>query len=254
MKVYDAIVNMNPEEKRWFLMADGRVSGPFAKSEVDQRTSQNTATLIWGRGQTEWLVYDKWNRQLSDFEVTDKRSRQVAERQWKVRVDSEEMPPMTHDQMFDFLRTKSDLSGVEIWTEGYSEWKEIFQIHKIMDELGVSRRQHPRVPIMGTLSCEGATGSFEARILSISEGGLGITETPPVKIGEKFKGLLKSANLFAPIHATVEIVYVGGDGYAGLKFIGLHPESKSAIIEYVRKFQELRSQTATNINISDFQD
>lgn len=245
---------MNPEDKKWFLMLDGRVSGPFPKSDIDQKAAQNSGALIWGRGQNEWAGYERWLRLIREFEESDRRSRQIAERLWKLKIGGEELQPMSHEQMIDYLKTRTDLNNVEIWTEGYSEWKEIFQIHKIMDELGVSRRQHPRVPIMGTLSCEGATGSFEGRVLSISEGGLGITDTPQVKIGEKFKTVLKSANLFSPIHATVEIVYIGTDNYAGLKFIGLHSESKSAIIEYVRKFQELRSQTATNLNIKDLKE
>jgi hypothetical protein len=146
---------------------------------------------------------------------------------------------MQHDEMIEFLKTQKDYGEIQIWTEGYTEWKDIYQIHKIMDELGVSRRSHPRVPIMGTLTCEGATGNITARALSISEGGLGVTEAANVKIGERFKTILKSPNLYAPIHSTVEVVYVGHDGYAGMKFASIHPESKSAIIEYVRKFTDL---------------
>lgn len=94
---------------------------------------------------------------------------------------------------------------------------------------------------MGTLDCEGVRGNFTAHILSISEGGLGITDAKHVKIGEKMKILLKSPNLYAPIHAFAEIVFVGSDGYAGLKFSGLQSESKSAIIEYIKKYTLLKS-------------
>lgn len=242
---------MNSEEKKWFFLMEGRVSGPFLKADIDAKAVSLGTGLIWGRGQTEWVTYDKWKRLLKDFSELDRRNRQAAERLWTLNVSGQELKPMTHHQMMDFLKSRTDLADILIWTEGYSDWKEIYQIHKIMDELGVSRRQHPRVPIMGSLLCEGATGSFEARVLSISEGGIGVTDTPPIRIGEKFKTLLKSSNLFAPIHATAEVVYLGDDGYAGLKFIGLHSESKSAIIEYVKKFQELKNQTATNIRLED---
>lgn len=238
---------MNPVEKKWFLLLDGHITGPFAKTEIDA-TASNSSQLIWGRGQSDWVGYDKWLRFLRDHEEADRRNRQASERLWKVKMNGQELRPMPHDQMVEFLKSKTDLSEILIWTEGYSEWKEIYQIHKIMDELGVSRRQHPRVPIMGSIVCEGTTGNFEAKALSISEGGLGITGTPPVKIGEKFKTMLKSPNLFAPIHATAEIVYVGNDGYAGLKFVGLHSESKSAIIEYVKKFQELKTKSPESAN------
>lgn len=227
-------------DRKWFILADGRITGPFEKTEVEAHVNHQNNALIWGRGHTEWHNLERWQRLLKEGDNPDKKGRVGPERLWKVRVSNTEMKPMVHDQMIDFLKQQKDLGEVQIWTEGYTDWKDVYQIHKIMDELGVSRRQHPRVPIMGILTCEGTTGNFNARVLSVSEGGLGITESPQVKIGEKFKTTLKSPNLYTPIHATAEIVYVGTDGYAGLKFIGLHSESKSAIIEYVKKFTDLK--------------
>lgn len=235
---------MELENRLWFILTENKVSGPFNKAEVEAQASVQAGALIWGRGQADWVNLNRWHRLMKESEETHRRHRQQAERLWKISDGGQEQKAMNHDQMLEFLRGKNDLSQVLIWTEGYSEWKEIYQIHKIMDELGVSRRHHPRVPIMGTLLCEGATGEFEARVLSVSEGGLGVTEIPPLKIGEKFKTILKSPNLFAPIHATAEIVYLGHDGYAGLKFIGLQSESKSALIEYIKKFQDSKSPTA----------
>lgn len=224
-------------------MSDGQVTGPYTKDDVTTRAQQLQNPLIWGRGSSEWFPLDRWNKVQQDLEALEQRSKTGPDRLWKIKNAGQELKPMSHDQMIDYLKTIKDYADIQIWTDGYSEWKDIYQVHKIMDELGVSRRQHPRVPIMGTLSCEGATGTFTARVLSISEGGLGITESPNVKIGEKFKTVLKSPNLYGPIHATMEVVYVGSDNYAGLRFVGLHSESKSAIIEYVKKFTELKANS-----------
>jgi hypothetical protein len=251
---------MSQTERKWFLLLDGRTSGPFTEAELELTIGGSANTLIWGRGLGEWAGFDRW-KQIKDQKIdqiapvpqaagstggsTEPSQAKSTVRLWKVRVRNDERKPMTYDQMIELLKGQMDYNDVRIWTEGYSDWKEIYQIHKIIDELGVSRRKHPRVPIMGTIKCEGAAITFESRVLSISEGGLGIIETPPIKIGEKFKVILKSPNLFGPIHATAEIVYVGGEGYAGLKFVGLQTESKNAVIEYVKKFQELR-HTVTN--------
>ena len=229
-------------DRKWFILTDGRVTGPFERQEVEQNVVSMANPLIWGRGHHEWSSIDRWQRLIKENENPERKSRSGSDRQWQLRVSGQELKPMSHDQMMEYLKTQKDLGETQIFTEGYSDWKDIYQIHKIMDELGVSRRQHPRVPIMGTLTCEGTTGTFNARVLSISEGGLGITEAPQVKIGEKFKTILKSPNLYTPIHATVEVVYVGNDGYAGLKFSGLHSESKSAVIEYVKKFTDLKKE------------
>ncbi len=227
-------------DRKWFLFSDDQIIGPYKQDEVAHHAEGLKNPLVWGRGSTDWVPLSRLSKLSSDLESMDKKPKLGSDRLWKIRNGAVESKPMFHDQMMDYLRPLKDFSAVQIWTEGYSEWKDIYQIHKLMDELGVSRRQHPRVPIMGTLNCEGTTGSFNARVLSISEGGLGITEAPDVKIGEKFKTVLKSSNLYGPIHSTVEVVYVGSDQYAGLKFVGLQSESKSAIIEYVRKFIELK--------------
>jgi hypothetical protein len=221
--------------QKWFVLADGVIHGPYTQSDVETRAQSFTNPMIWGRGQPDWLTLEKWHKFSREFEDHQRRQKNQNDRLWKIKASGLELKPMSQEQMIEFLRTKTDLSEILIWTEGYSEWKEIFQIHKIMDELGVSRRAHPRVPIMGSVQMEGAQGTFSAKALSISEGGLGITDTGTVKIGEKFKLTLKSPNLFTQIHATGEVVFVGADNYAGLKFIGLHSESKSAIIEYVKK-------------------
>ena len=225
------------EEKRWFLLSQGQVRGPYERADLEGELPKAKTPLIWGRGQVEWVTPDKWHKLLVEQEATAQKSRQP-ERLWRVRIQDQELQPMPYEQMIHALKERGTFQDVWIWTEGYSEWRDVYQVHKIMDELGVGRRAHPRVPIGGQVTCEGPSGSFVARALSVSEGGLGMTEAPPIKIGEKFKIILKSPNLFAPIHATAEIVFVGQDSYAGLKFIGLQMESKSAIIEYVKKFLE----------------
>jgi len=223
------------DEKRWFLLHEGQVTGPFAVSDVATEASSLKSPMVWGRGQSEWVSLEKWTKSAKD-DVGQAAKSKGSDRIWKVRASQQEMAPMDHDQMIDYLKKQTDYAEIQIWTEGYSEWKDIYQIHKIMDELGVSRRAHPRVPIMGTLQCEGTSNTFTAKALSISEGGLGVTEASEVKIGEKFKTILKSPNLPAAVHSTCEVVYVAEGGYAGMKFVTIQAEAVAGIIEYVKKF------------------
>ncbi len=223
------------EQKKWFAMIDGQVRGPFLQEDLEGKLSSMPQALIWGRGQSGWIPPEKWLKIAHETAASGARQAQQ-ERLWRIMDDGKEMPPMIHDDMIRHLTGKADLTNVRLWTEGYSEWREIYQIHKIMDELGVSRRTHPRVPVMGTLVCESAAGSFTARLLSLSEGGLGATDSKQVKIGERLKVVLKSSNLTTPLPATVEVVYVGNDGYFGMKFLALQTESQSLIIEYIKKF------------------
>lgn len=237
------------EGRKWFVLSNDEVHGPFEKEQIPEELSKFSSPLIWGRGLTDWLSPEQWNKVLSDYQANAERARAQNERLWMVRYRGQELPAMPYPQMIDYLKTIPDHAEVLIWTEGYPEWKEIYQIHKVLDDLGVSRRRHPRVPIMGQVDFENQGGQFSGRALSISEGGLGVTDTPPVRIGDRFKVVVKSSNLFSPLHATVEVVFAGADGYCGLKFSGLPMESKSAIIEYVKRFTEGQVRTGTSTNI-----
>jgi hypothetical protein len=224
------------EQKRWFLLQEGQVTGPYGDQEIQKRVDDAKAPLVWGRGQSEWLTPDRWRTTLKAL-IDEQALEQQKSRQWKMRVNNKELTPMTLDELIEQLKDYTDLSPVRIWTDGFDDWKEVFQVRKIMDELGISRRSHPRVPMMGHLKAMAEFGELNAKIISISEGGVGVNSAKGVQIGEKFSTVLDSPNLFMNITCIMEVVYVGADGYAGMRFLGLPSEARSAIIEYVKKFQ-----------------
>jgi hypothetical protein len=219
-------------------MKDGAISGPYDSAGLQVQTQSSGHCLVWGRGFSEWVSPHKWKTLESELSQHLHSQRAQHERMWRVRVQEQEYEPMLMDQLLTLLKSQTDYNDIFVWTEGYSDWKAVYELHRIMDQLGVPRRKYPRVPLMGEVVCEATSGNFVARALSISEGGLGITDCPPLKIGEKFKVILKSPNLFQAIHATAEVVYIGQDNYVGVKFIGLQTESKASIIEYVKKYLE----------------
>lgn len=223
-------------DARWFLMVDGEVQGPFNELTVQDQLTLHPRSLIWGKGQSEWLNQDQWKKFLSQYQEAMDRTRVFADRTWKVKINDQEYQPMGHDQMLQLLKQQSDLKNVRIWTEGYSDWKEVYQIHKIMDDLGISRRAHPRVPIMGEIELDGAAGHMHGRLLSISEGGLGIMGSPKWHLGDKFRAVIKSPNIVGPLHCSAEVVYLEPSGYTGMKFISLPAEQKNTIVDYVKKF------------------
>lgn len=225
------------EQKRWFLLLDGQVTGPYGDQDIQNRIDNSTDTLIWGRGQTEWLRPEKWQTSLKAL-AEQKNLEQQNSRQWKMRVDQKELTPMTFDELIENLKEYTSLSSVRIWTEGFDDWKEVFQVRQVADELGVSRRQHLRVPVMGSMKGTAGLGEVDAKIISISEGGIGVNDVKSLQIGEKFSAKLSSPNLFMDITCNMEVVYLGADGYAGLRFLGLPNDAKSIIISYVKKFQK----------------
>jgi hypothetical protein len=228
------------EQSRWFLLLDGQVTGPYADPEIETKLEGAQDPLVWGRGQAEWMSPDKWRVVLKALNAQAALENQ-RNRQWKMRVDHKELTPMTVEELVEQLKDYTDLSPVRIWTDGFDEWKEVYQVQKVMEELGISRRSHPRVPIMGTLKTDATAGAINAKMISISEGGIGVNNAKGLTIGEKFNAILSSPNLFMPINANIEVVYVGADGYAGLRFLMLPSEARSAIVDYVKKFQQAQN-------------
>jgi hypothetical protein len=228
------------EQKRWFLLMEGQVTGPFGDQELETHlTPAKGEPLIWGRGHGEWMNPERWRSAVKALNAQEALEAQKS-RQWKMRVGATELTPMNLEELVEQLKDYTDLTSVRVWTDGFEDWKEVFQVQKITTELGISRRSHARVPIMGTLKCEAPAGIVTVKVISISEGGLGVTGVQGFHVGDKFRASMSSPNLFAPISATMEVVYLGGDGYAGMRFLGLPSEGKSAIIEYVKKFQQVQ--------------
>jgi len=221
--------------KIWFILTEGQVNGPFDQDEIETRLASAKDPQIWGRGHAEWMTPSKWRQIVKEITATIPGSAQP-QGVWKVRVEGREKSPMKYPELISFLKTMTDYSAVDISPEGSSSWKEVYAVPRVVEDLGISRRSHPRVPIVGTLKCESPKGEFTCRVISISEGGLGVNDAQNLQIGERFEGTLTSPNLFVTINSTCEVVYVGNDGYAGLRFIGLPTEFKSSIIEYVNKF------------------
>lgn len=241
--------NLSMTDLKWFVLSNSSVYGPYSPSQVEEKAAGSTAPLIWGRGLSEWVSLDKWRQHSTQAEINERNAKQANERLWKIQSEGIEHPPMSYSMMMEFLKSKDDLGEIRIWTEGFDDWKEIYEIHKIMDELGVSRRAHPRVPIMGTADMEVSGSLYSAKIISISEGGAGLeTETSKqstyLRIGAKIRISIKSPNLYNHIHTNAEVVYMNDDGYVGVRFLNLPTDSKTIIFDYVKKFTDTRKDHA----------
>jgi len=156
---------------------------------------------------------------------------------YRVQINFIDQPMMTKNELLNLISKQEDISTVAIQDPKTKEWKEVYAYPDIVEKLGLSRRKHARVPILAQFV--GRTNrheSFNARIITISEGGLGLTEVYDLKIGDVVEGQLTSPHFFQPINIRADVVYSGLDGYIGLNFTQINDESKSAIIDYMKKF------------------
>lgn len=294
--------------RKWFLLNQGHITGPFSSDEVDGQIRQTPDTLLWARGETEWVNIEKWHHlqmkgespsftienkapeidaSLQNLNFTKKNdsplikktndlseetnivhqrnkpsqettrlanSKEVEQHTltgirmdqrfnaWRIKNGSKESSPMSYAQLLSQLRELSDLNSVLIYDQNKKEWLEIFSFESIINDLGISRRTHDRVPIMGSFSGEHEThGPLQAKVISVSEGGFGLGDAKNLQIGDVVKGTINSPNLFIQITCTAEVVYMSPEGFAGLSFKAIGEEAQSAIIEYVRKFSSIKA-------------
>jgi hypothetical protein len=228
------------EEKKWFILNNEKVQGPFTPSDLDKKfeKQKRDESKFWARGKPQWMTEPQFREELQkEYENALKENQKQAERLWKVIDNDSELKPMPYEELLDFLKTKNNLANIKIWTEGYKDWQDVYQIEKILDELGVNRRQHPRVPIKGTIHIEAQNGShWEAELSMISQGGFGLKKAHSISIGERIKGTLSSTNLPMTIHCAAEVVFVNSAGFVGFRFLNISTEGRSSIIAYVKQF------------------
>lgn len=246
---------------KWFLQYQGYVQGPFSNESMQSALAQVPEShiekaLFWKRGLTEWMKATKWRadltspqnqvEQVTTTSVTiskkDSSSKNMTETNfenilYRVQFNFIDQPLMNKNELMAFISRQQDASKISIQNLKTKEWNDVYAYPDIVERLGISRRKNTRVPILANFIGSANKGTeFNVKVITISEGGMGFTEVFDLKIGDQVDGQLISPHFFQPIHLQADVIYSGLDGYIGLKFSHINDESKSAIIEYVKKF------------------
>lgn len=244
---------------KWFLQVSGRIKGPYSNESMQSALAQISETQLpnaffWKRGLTEWMRAHKWR---ADIAVQSIPTEQTARAQteifkessvktnpaseapttYRVQVNFVDQPVMNKTDLLSFISKQKDLTKIAIQNPQTKEWTDVYGFPDIVERLGISRRKNSRVPILAQFSgtAKGQT-ELSAKIVTISEGGMGFTEVFNLQIGDQVEGQLVSPHFFQPINIIADVIYSGLDGYIGLKFTDINDEARAAIIEYVKKF------------------
>jgi hypothetical protein len=154
-----------------------------------------------------------------------------------VQLNFVDQPAMNRNELMSFASRVENPSQIAIFDPKLKEWKEIYAFKEIVEKLGLTRRKHPRVPILAQFS--GVTSQHEklnARLVTISIGGLGLTDVFDLRIGDIISGQITSPHFYSPVTFEAEATYCGNDGHVGLKFIQINDDSQSLIMDYVKRF------------------
>jgi hypothetical protein len=230
-------------EKNLFLYSSlhKKVSGPFRIDEVNKKIENGEVTgtcNIWWRGQREWLSVDAW---VSQDKNTQTEKGKLDSPVWYVDINGQSKGPLTQSEMLLTIQGVQNFAKLRLWTVGEKNWKSVYEYTDVMEELGMSRRENLRAPLMGSVLVN-RTGEndlpLSLKAVSISIAGIGCNDAHALTKGEELQLIIKSNEFSTPIRARATTIYVGSNGNAGLKFSHLQPETQSIIIDYVKKFAD----------------
>ena len=228
--------------KLWFIYTNNVVSGPFTTEQVHERIQSGACpreSFIWWKGQREWLSVTTWEQQLEKIVKADQSKSENPI--WYVDQGQNPVGPLTENEMLETLRGNTDLSRVRLWSVGMAKWTNVFELPEVMDQMGISRREHERAPLMGQVAVTRTTDvpqTFMAAAGSVSISGMGLNGAHALKKGDEVQLVVKSHEFPQAMHFHGTVVYVTSQGYAGIKFSKVHPESQSLIFDYVKKFTQ----------------
>jgi len=157
---------------------------------------------------------------------------------WYVDSNGSSVGPLTQSEMISHLRGASTLNKVRLWSVNLNKWTNIFELHDIMEQLGISRRENERAPLMGTVAISRADqqGPVVVKAASISAAGMGLNDSGFLVKGEQVQLLVKSSEFPHALRFTGTVAYVTSTGYVGIRFDELHPEMATFVVDYVKRF------------------
>ncbi len=228
--------------KIWFIHSsiDSKVSGPFVSQEVRQKLASGEITEgcnIWCKSQREWLSLGVWA--TNGEEILKNKNEKSENTIWYLDLGGEPVGPLTHKEMIHSLRGNKNLTLVRLWTVGIKNWKSVYEFSEIMDEMGMSRRENTRAPLMATMQIirHGESESSNLfKVASISVAGVGINDGQSLSQAEEIQVIIKCNAFSSPIRAQANVIYVSANGHAGIKFKQIQPEMQLLILDYIKKF------------------
>lgn len=221
---------------KWFIHSQDLVKGPFTAEDVQVRMSSGDirgTDLIWGPAQNEWRQVNWWTSNFTSIMAGAAHIAPIQE--WHYSINGQAEGPFSRLELIHSLKQQKSLSEVLIWTNGMVAWAPIFEFSDLLSEVGVSRREFPRADIIGKAIIKTPTGTIDAELVNVSEGGFGVALTGGVLPGQLFAIEIQSPALKDTVHAKVECRYIA-NGITGFKFNHISVENKSTIIQYVKQY------------------
>ncbi len=223
---------------KWFVTQNESVQGPWSVEQVTtwlNAHSNEQDVLIFRRGLTEWLTPNVF---LSgNLEDREEKTEKFEEQEilWHYAFEGTSHGPMTRQEMVQQLVRLKNNSSAVLWTRGMKAWVPVYEFSDIMDDVGINRRQFPRIPITGTVKIQFEQKTFEGTANTLSENGFGAVLGMPLEAGTLITFDINSPNLASPLRGRAEVRYVAESLLTGFKFHLLDATTRSTLAELLKQ-------------------
>lgn len=231
----------------WFVYHKNTVLGPYNTSDIYSHLSSGKISddsFIWWKGEKDWISLLQWKQ---EYPTIIKKLEEHFNVEWKIKDPKTTSPFMSFDDCIQYLKNTELNNTIFICQKGKENWENIFTNAIFMNALEMTRRKVPRVPIVATAKISKADSKFSylVKVNIIGQGGIGVSGLGKnFPTGTNIDIKLESPSLTIPIHLEGRILYHTKDGSSGIEFEKIAAEPLSAIIEYINRFQETRSDAA----------
>lgn len=222
---------------KWFVTQNESVQGPWSTEQVTnwlntQLDRQNL--FIFRRGLTEWMTPKAFLN--GEFDQHEEKNQSYEEDvQWHYAHEGTSHGPMPRHELVQQLARLKNNSSAVLWTRGMKAWIPVYEFSDIMDDVGINRRQFPRIPITGTVKIQFEQKTFEGSANTLSENGFGAVMGMALEAGTLITFDINSPNLNAPLRGRAEVRYVAENLLTGFKFHLLDSTSRSTLVEILKQ-------------------
>ncbi len=225
--------------KIWFIYSHETVTGPFTVAEINEKLKSDSlvpSDLIWCRGHREW-------EKVRDWKGPSPVAAPPSGAQFYVLVNGLNSGPYEHQDIVEKLKNKEFPLTTTLWTEGLTHWVTVYETPSMVDQIGLARRRYPRVPFVGNVHLTAGDQVLDVIGISLSEGGMAIKNLKDVEVGQEISLSVDSPLLTYPIYAKAIVMY-RKPSEMGLQFSQLSTESRGAVIEYAKQFENRGKKSA----------
>lgn len=238
----------------WFVFHKNSILGPFSTEDVRAQISDGKISddsFIWWKGEKDWVSIESWNKEYPEI---IRKLEAYFKVNWKVRQGRNITPFMSFDETLNHLKLLELNNSIFICKQkedGAEDWESIFSNTIFLNALEMTRRKHPRVPIVATAKiCKlDSKFSYLVKVNTIGQGGMGVAGLGKnFPTGTVVEMRLESPSFTIPIIAEGKILYHTKDGISGVEFSVINAECNSTLISYVNQFSAQRAQPDQKIN------